>query len=231
MLQQSLRTVPYFQQLFLLDNHGEEVASLPEANYRQNPLTPPEELAGVDLALHGVPIQSYTIPPISGEQQAQVSFLSTITADDGTIQGVLIGRSELATNPFIQPVLSSLQTLKATGGEGMLIDGNGNILFHTNYTGLLSPYTGLQPDHTEFYKGKAPDGTGRLYYYQPALGHPWAIVLSVPARQAQQLAVDIAAPLLIMIVILFAAAAIVLRLSLRRLTGSLQSLALEADRA
>ena len=178
-LQQSLRTVPYFQQLFLLDNHGEEVASLPESPYRQNPMTPPEELAGVDLALHGVPIQSYTIPPISGEQQAQVSFLSTITAADGTIQGVLIGRSELVTNPFFQPVLSSLQTLKATGGEGMLIDGNGSILFHTDYTGLLSPYTGLQPDDTVFYKGKAPDGTGRLYYYQPALGHPWAFVLSM----------------------------------------------------
>jgi signal transduction histidine kinase len=61
-------------------------------------------------------------------------------------------------------------------------------------------------------------------------GRPWAIVLTVPAQQAQQIALDIAMPLSVMIIFLALAAMISLRVGLRVVTGSLQGLASEANR-
>ena len=51
-----------------------------------------------------------------------------------------------------------------------------------------------------FYDDTASDGTRQLVYYQPVIGRPWAIVLTVPAQQAQQLALNIAMPLSLMII-------------------------------
>ena len=69
---------------------------------------------------------------------------------------------------------------------------------------------------------------GRLVYYQPVDGHPWAVVLSIPAQATQQLAIDIALPISLMIVLLGIVAMIFLRVNLRAVTGSLQGLAAEA---
>jgi PAS domain S-box-containing protein len=56
------------------------------------------------------------------------------------------------------------------------------------------------------------------------------VVVAVPAQETQQLALQIAAPLMIMIIILFLIAALVLRFSLRSVTASLQNLAQETNR-
>ena len=59
-------------------------------------------------------------------------------------------------------------------------------------------------------------------------GHPWAIALTIPAQESQQLAIDIALPISVMIILLGLIALGSLRLSLRTVTGSLQGLAAEA---
>ncbi len=69
-----------------------------------------------------------------------------------------------------------------------------------------------------------------LYFTQPAISRPWMIVLTVPAHRAQQIALNIAFPLLVIIFILVVVAVIILRLGLRMITGSLQTLAIEAGR-
>ncbi|MBV5344464.1 MAG: HAMP domain-containing protein, partial [Rhodoferax sp.] len=81
-----------------------------------------------------------------------------------------------------------------------------------------------------FYDGTASDGTRQLVYYQPVVGRPWAVVLTVPAQQAQQLSLNIAMPLSLMIIFLAFVAMVSLRVGLRVVTGSLQSLATEANR-
>ena len=94
----------------------------------------------------------------------------------------------------------------------------------------MTPYTGQTFDKPTFYDAAAPDGTRSLVFYQPAVGRPWAIVLEVPAQRAQQIALNIAIPLLGMIFVLSVVAIIFLRLGLSLITRSLQSLAVEAVR-
>jgi len=219
--------VPFFTQLFLLDASGNSLAGSPLEDYAAAH-APPEEQMGVQLALSGVPYQTYTVPPQSGEKAARVSFLAAVKDESGGIRGVLIGRTDLATNPFSKSILTSLQSLAGADGEGILLDEEGRILYHPNPAVLMAVYSGRKGGDSGFYDDTAPDGTRRLVYYQPALGRPWAVVLTVPARRAQQLALNIAVPLLGMILVLAFFAILLLRLGLGLVTTSLNTLARQA---
>jgi two-component system, OmpR family, phosphate regulon sensor histidine kinase PhoR len=228
LLSNSLLTVPYFSELYLLDANKQAVIGYPVPDF-YTAAPSPEEFVGIDLALNGLPIQMYTIKPAIGGLAARISFLASVNPD-GVPLGVLVGRADLAENPPIAPVLDTLKSLANIQGEGMLLDESGRILYSSSGAEVMETYTGQTSGKGVFFEGTAPDGTRRMMYYQPVVGRPWAVVVSVPARVSQQLALQIAAPLLIMIIVLFVVAAFVLRLSLRSVTSSLQNLAQETNR-
>ncbi|HEX7976503.1 MAG TPA: cache domain-containing protein, partial [Anaerolineales bacterium] len=229
-LGQDLKTVPYFRQLYLLDSNGNLAAGYPQANYT-GAQSPVEEQMGIQLALNGIPFQTFTVPPAQGETAAQISFVAALLDDHQEVRGVLIGRSDLTSNPFTQPVLASLNNLAGIDGQGFLLDENSRILYHPEDRSLvMTKYPGRTSEQSLFYDETASDGTRQLVYYQPAAGRPWAVVLTVPAHRAQELALQIAAPMLGMIVILTILGVIVLRLGLRVITASLQNLSVEAGR-
>jgi HAMP domain-containing protein len=112
----------------------------------------------------------------------------------------------------------------------MLIDENGRAIYHTDPALTMSPYIGQTAEQALLYDDTAPDGTRTLVYYQPVPGGPWAVALTVPAQVAQQLALGIAAPLSLMVLVLAVAALVFLRVGLRGVTLSLRSLAKETER-
>jgi signal transduction histidine kinase/HAMP domain-containing protein len=229
-LAQDIKTVPYFTQLFLLDQDGKPIIGYPEQSY-SGAQAPPEEQMGVQLAIHGTPpVQFYPISPKDRQPAAQVSFLASILDENNQVRGILIGRTDLATNPFTEPVLTGLSTLADVDGQGILLDENNQILIHPNSDEVMTTYGGRVSDKPAFFDDTAPDGTRRLVYYQPATGHSWSVIFMVPANRAQQLALGIAAPLLGMLLVLSVFAVIVLRLGLQVVTGSLKNLAVEAAR-
>jgi HAMP domain-containing protein len=185
---------------------------------------------GVELALNGVPIQHYTIGPPSDSSVAQVSFIAPIFDEISQIRGVLVGRADLESNPFTQPILAGLKSATGEEGEGLLLDGNKRILYNSQGTDIMESYTGPTFDEPLFYIDNALDGRRRLVYYQPASGNTWSVVIAVPAQQAQELALSIATPLLIMLLLLFLAAGILISLALSKITQSVHNLAREADR-
>ncbi|MBN2387009.1 MAG: HAMP domain-containing protein [Anaerolineales bacterium] len=228
-LGEQIRTVPYFDQLFVLDPDGGVVASYPAAD-AQTFVLETDEFVGITLAFQGVAVQIYAIPPAAGGRAARVSFLTAINDQDGQIQRVLIGRTSLDTNLLTQPLLNSLRGMSSLDGEGILLDEQGLVLFHPSPTLLMEPFWGERGTQTSFYAIPAPGGTRDLVYYQPVPGRAWAVVLIVPAEQAQQLSLAIAAPLSAMILILALVSLISFRLSLRVVTTSLRNLAAEAAR-
>jgi GAF domain-containing protein len=74
----------------------------------------------------------------------------------------------------------------------------------------------------------AADGTRQLYYYQPVRGRSWSIILTVPAREIQQQALGMAAPLMVAILAIAVVVLVILFLGLRVVTGSLVALSGEA---
>jgi PAS domain S-box-containing protein len=228
LLADQLRTVPFFHQLYLVDGAGRVLAGFPAESYDVSS-TFTEEKKGIQLALQGVAIQYYTLPPAAGSPSAQVSFLAAVLDDGGAARGVLVGRSSLSANPLTQPVLLGLAEVAGEDGEGMLLDGSGRIIYHTGGMRQMEVFSGSLGDQASFYDNTAPDGTRRLVYYQPTAGHPWSVVLSVPAKRAQQMALNIAIPLLAMVGLLIAASVGMLRFGFRSVTSSLYHLSHQAN--
>ena len=159
---------------------------------------------------------------------ARVSFIASIEEDE--TKRVLVGRTDLYSNPFSQPILGSLESLNDVNGHGYLLDEEGHILYHPDPSQLWLIYPTDDYSDPDLYNNTASDGTRQLVYYQPAVGRPWTIIVIVPAQSAQQLAISIAAPLLIMIVVIAVLALILMRLGLKMVTASLDTLAIQADR-
>jgi PAS domain S-box-containing protein len=231
-LGQRMQSSPYFDQFIILDVPTQAVlGGYPSASREAFSLFP-EEAAGLSLAADGgVLIQIYTIPPLKlGEGAARVSFMVGVVDSLGQVQRVLIGRTDLGTNPLTQPLLNSLKSMTSSDGAGMLIDDLGNILYHPNPGLVDTHYDGPQDPENPFSTHTAPDGTRQYVYYQQVEGRAWAVALTIPAWQAQELALLTAMPLSVMIILLAVVALFSLRFGLRTITGSLQSLAVEADR-
>jgi PAS domain S-box-containing protein len=226
-LAQMLRSAPFFRQLFLLDESGISIAGYPVERY-DDIYVPLEEAAGIEFALNGALIQVYTIPPVEGDKSAQISFIASVIGND--LQRVLIGRADLFSNPFSQPILASLDSMEDVNGEGYLLDEDNRILYNPDPNRLMLSFPNPKLDEAGFYNETAPDGTRQLVYYQPAVGRPWSVYMTVPAQSSQQLAISIAAPVLIMIVLVAIVALIIMRFGLRVVTSSLSTLAAQANR-
>ncbi|HUI87470.1 MAG TPA: ATP-binding protein [Anaerolineales bacterium] len=231
LLAQRMQAVPYFDQFLVLDASGKNVLGAYPNSARQNFSLYPQESTGVPLAAQGVLTQIYTIPPGSSGESARISFLVAVADSSHQVQRLLLGRTTLATNPLTQPLINSLDNLSKSdlNGEGLLLDENGDVIYQTS-GGVLTATSIPRSDQPSFSNSTAPNGTRELVYYQPVEGAPWAIVLTIPASQVQQLALNIALPMSVMIILLAVLALILLRLGLRVITGSLQGLAFEANR-
>lgn len=228
-LAKGLRTVPFFKQLSLFDINGNPVTGYPEKQADLLQISP-EEKRGIELALKGVLIQTYTLAPGQDEDSAQVSFLAAIRDVQGQVQGVLLGRTDLNSNPFTQPVVESLKRMNKDGGTGIILDDKQQILYHSVVPNslIMSKYVGIIPTNAEFFTEVSPTGSRSFVYYQPVVGKPWSVILTLPAEQSQQLALGIAIPLLGMVLFLMGFAVIALQLGLRGISSTLRGLAQEA---
>jgi len=223
-----LRSVPFFRQLSLFDANSQPVGGYPENNAQQLGLTV-EEQTGIDLALKGVRTQVYIVKPLPNETSAQVSFIAAVLdADNQTVQGVLLGRTDLNTNPFTRPVIEALGTVEEMRGQGMILSERGVILYHPDQSMIMNTYTGETGPYPFFNIQPAPNNTRQFVSYYPVTGRPWAIVITVPVREAQETALTIAIPLLLMLLVFAALAFFFLKVGLKAVTSSLQLLAQEA---
>jgi PAS domain S-box-containing protein len=229
LLGENLSATPYFSEFYLLEGQNQPVTGYPVDNFYSTDPSDEEEL-GILWAMNGLPIQIYTLPPNQGGSSARLSFITPVTDSADTISGVLVGRTDLAYNPFFEPISITLNSLTKANGDGMLIDENGTILYSSSSDWVMGVYTGKTELQGILFEGVNQDGVPSMMYYQPVSGRQWAVVVSVPLQESQQLALQIAAPLLVMIIILFMIAALVLRFSLRAVTASLQNLAQETNR-
>ncbi|MGB8984174.1 MAG: ATP-binding protein [Anaerolineales bacterium] len=220
-LNERSQSVPYFNQLVIFDVQTRTLlASYPAMPEFQ--ITRQEE-DGLALAGQGVSSQIYSVPPAVDGEAAGISFLALVP---GT-QRALIGRTYLSANPYTRSLINNLNALAGVNGAGKLI-ADGMIVYDSQGERNWKPYEGERSDQPLFFDETTALGTRQLVFYQPVPGHPWAVVLTIPAQETQQLAIDIALPISLMIILLGLIALISLRVNLRTVTGSLQNLATEA---
>jgi PAS domain S-box-containing protein len=227
-LDRNLSEIPFFNQLVLFNAEGQPVAGSPQSDLESLSFSP-DELAGLEMA-RNIPQQIHSVQPKPGDPAATISFISAVKDDSGGYQGALIARSDLATNPLAKPLLASLNSLGQVGGEGMLLDESGRVLYHPDASRIMSTFPLEKGSGPIYYGEQAADGSRWLVYYQPVGGRPWSVVIRVPMQYAQEQAMAIVAPLL-GVFFLFSLLAIgFLLVGLRAVTQSIQRLAIQADR-
>ena len=222
-----MREEPFFSQLILVDRTGKAIASYPSDAF-ESPIISQQELTAI-LNVDNVPIQSSTIRPLPGSSAALVSYIAKVPGS-GNDSLVLIGRSDLDENPYADSLKTNINVMSQYDGEGMLIDEDQFILYHPDPKKIWTVYQGKTEDTPFFDEAYSPEGIRQNIYYRPGDGRPWAVVLSVPARYAQEQALGIALPLLGIIALFIAVALLFFRFELRLITSSLQNLAVEAGR-
>ncbi len=220
-LMERMQSVPYFNQLVVIDLSTRTLlAGYPADSVFEITRTEDDGLSLIEL---GVPNQTYTVPPMLEGNAAGTSFLAAIPQT----QRALIGRTYLDANPYTRSLINNLNSLSEVNGSGLLI-AEGVIVYDSQGARTWTAYEGQRSDQSAFFDETASLGTRQLVYYQPVAGHSWSVVLTIPAQATQQLAIDIALPISLMIILLGIVALIFMRVNLRAVTGSLQSLATEA---
>ncbi len=227
-LKAKLRAIPFFTQFYLFDLTGAPLTGYPDTDVSQSVLTP-EEVAGVQLALNGVLIQSYVIAPAAGENSAQITYIAAIPDEYGLAKGVIAARTNLGVNLFSQPALLALQEIQKAGGEGVILDGENRILYDSNPSLILTTYQGRVPETSEYFDDTSGTGTRRMVYASISEAKDWKILLSLPASTTQDLSLQIAVPLLAISILISIGAYLLLRYMVGSLSRSLVQLANQAD--
>lgn len=225
-LQNNVGTFSYFQDLMMFGADGTLLGSAISGKQ----LTMQEE-AGLILAQQGVPFQFYVIEMGEVEHIANLVFIASVSSPgNGEAARVLLGRTELDKNPFALNIIHSLNSVEAFGGEGFLVDERGLIIYHPDPGRIMTVYSGPLGNADQVVDFTSSTGTRIFHYSYPVKGQPWVIVITVPAQEAQSLALKISAPLLGLLVVLGLVLILVTRVVMRLVTGSLKTLAFEANR-
>jgi len=236
LLQNDMRTVAFFDHLMLFDLAGQQMAMYPPVPDGDPELTAQEEVFLQRVLESGATL----ISPVHHSRQGVVilSFLAPVEDQvTGERFGVLVGRTRLDVNPVIKRVLASLQQTRERS-EGFVVDEGGHIVAHSNSSMLLTEW---RVDESRpriatvlrgwAYESRNPlDNTRQLVYYLPVEGYPWAVVIRLPYKIVLEQATQIAAPLLLLQVLLGGGLVIVIPLVTRWLTRPLTQLATAADR-
>jgi PAS domain S-box-containing protein len=226
-LAQSIRTIQFFKQLAFVDKDGKILVSYPESSIAQLSL---EEIGIVQQTVTGGILNSYTAFSTAGSNAVTISFAVPVKDDLGRLRGVLVGRSDLATNPYTQSTIYLLNNMSQKGGEGYIIDENGKVIYHQNVEYLNSIYPGELSKVERFYTLTTAGNNQLLIYYKPSKNLDWSVVLAVPSAAVQAATWEVTLP---MFAILFLAAVLlflIFKAGLSSITYSIKVLTNEADR-
>lgn len=228
-LRRDIKQAPFFMQLILLDEQNKVLAIYPNDPEKGFKLSREEE-AGINLAFKQIPTQTFTVndaedrkPPI-----AWICFMAAVKDESGNVKAVLLGRTDFAANSFTQSVLKSLDSLTAIGGEGMILDENLRRLYHPNPNLILQEYAGTLPPKEGFFETLSPMGSRMIGFYMPSWGREWSVMVQVPLERAQELALEIAIPMMMILLVVGVVVLSVMWLGLRQVSSSLVSLSREA---
>lgn len=227
-LRSKIREIPFFTQLYVFDLTGAPLTGYPTEEIESFRISTEEE-AGIQLALNGVQMQHYMIPPNPGEESAMISFIASIPDEYGLAQGVVVARTDFSVNLFSQPALLALKNTAKAGGQGAILDETNRILFHTNPNLIMTDYAGQIPEVSGYFEDPGMTGTRYMNYATVDEDNGWKVILSMPASYSQELALRIAVPLLVISLVISVMAFLLLRYLMKTLTISLVHLANKAD--
>jgi PAS domain S-box-containing protein len=238
-LMQDVRLDAFFDQVLLFNADGQLLAMYPPAPTGDPRLTVEEELL-MERVLRDGTLQISSAHR-SARSEALMSFLAPVGAREEEVSGrplgALVGRTHLDVNPLITRILTGLQWTSGLS-EGLVIDGQGRIVAHSDPRMLLAEWQTGGDDNctTQVSRGQLcvsrdpARQTLQLTYYLATEGYPWTVVVRLPYEVVLDEARQIASPLLVLQALFGVGLVFGISSVTRRLTQPLEQLAEAADR-
>ena len=219
-----LRQVPFFSRLSTFDPTGRLTATTSADPAEAQALL--EIGPSLALALEGS-TQEHVVAPAPASSGARLAFIVPLASTEGgRTGGALAGWTDLASNPLFLPIVEQLEAI--TEGEAFIVDESGRILVHPDPARILQTAS-LPPRSGAASAVIAADGTRQWVLIRAAEGYPWQVVVSIPQRTINALAVQLATRLVAVLVAVGAVMMLVLYATSRRLTRPLREMALAAE--
>jgi PAS domain S-box-containing protein len=203
----------YFNRLAVLDPSGAVATQWPQSAV-------PVSLEVVSAARTGIP-QEITVRSSTDGSGVNLVFLAPLATREGTVAGW----TDLARNPLLQPVVARISGFSP--GEATVVDGRSHILIHADPERLLEQVDPT-PDREFVYASTAAGGRS-LMYSLPVEGYPWQVIISIPQRTIDALALSTTFNLLILLVAIGSVVIIGVQLMSSRLTRPLRQMAATAE--
>jgi PAS domain S-box-containing protein len=223
----SVRSINYFSEIYIFDRQGTPLGGYPDP-FPQSKSLSVEEQTGINLAITGVSSQIYSSMSSHNEKTVLMTFISSVYDSQSDLQGVLVGRTVFETNPYVQPVLSSMNLSGDGGGEIFILDDQNRIIFHSNETQELWTKYAQNLSNSGLFENLSANGESYYYYSQPLTNRSWSVVVGLPKNAVQDLALKIAAPLLWVLLFVIVLVVLAIRFSIHPITKTLQSLTKQA---
>lgn len=148
------------------------------------------EQAAIDQILTGTSVHPMGVG-------SSLSFFAPITAPEEQISGVLWGLKDLETSEAFQIALIQTDALTAAGGEVLVVDGGGQIVYASDLSGDSMVYSGSTFQTATYFETIDTDGTHHLEYFQPLENNGWSVIASIPNYLIQFQAVQEVTPLIL----------------------------------
>jgi two-component system phosphate regulon sensor histidine kinase PhoR len=207
-LSQINSTIPFFQQLLLLDSQGRVLTAIPSQGTSATSLGT-EDLARVRYIVSGQSSQIYVVSSGDSNNSGLVSFMHAVQQGTQGLQGILLGRTDLTSNLQVKPFVDALKSLSSFRGTGLILDEYHRIIYSSSAADILAEYPTSQLSVDNFIFAPDKNGKTGLIYAFVIPGQQWMGVLSIP-RSRVNLATFLAEIPFILILLAIAAAFIVL---------------------
>lgn len=193
-LQEMLRAVPYFSQIYILDSSMQILERYPGESTRD--LTP-EDLARLHYVENGQGAQTYIVQTSKTEAQSVLSFIVPFRGDGGELLGVILGRTDLRTNPFSQSIVEELNSAGKYQAVSALIDEYKRIII-SNSSGISSD----QFDLIDTEGFQVNTRTNNFQLVTAVRGSTWKVLFTLPYSEINRKVFNGIWPSLLMIVLI-----------------------------
>jgi len=222
-LSQVNSTIPFFQQLVLLDPQGKVLSAIPSSGSSAISLGT-EDLARIRYIVNGQSTQIYVVSSPDSNNSGLVSFMHAVQQGTQGLQGILLGRTDLISNLQVKPFVEALNSLSSFKGTGIILDEYHRIIYSSNTTAILAEYPTSQFTIDKYIFALDKNGKMGLIYAFVIPGQQWMGVLSIPRSQINLTTFLAEIPFLIILLVIAAAFILLYIFFFRRFERPIKSL-------
>ncbi|MBG0788676.1 MAG: GHKL domain-containing protein, partial [Anaerolineaceae bacterium] len=126
-----------------------------------------------------------------------LAFFAPKTNAEGKVLGVLWGRIDLVASESFQQITSAANGLLAAGGEVLIVNGTGQIVYTSETNDEAAAYAGSTFLTATYFETVDDAGAHHSEYFQPLGNNGWAVISSIPNQLIQLQAVQEVTPLIL----------------------------------